>query len=159
MVARRFTKGDDRVEVAVVEAAENVLEGDDVEPRMQCRMRLAQGGQGVGEAEEGGKVVGAEGEGFDAVVARIVETAFGTLGNFQHLACITEKDAAGSGELDGAGAAFKEGGAELFFEVADLLAHRWVGDVKVLGGLGKVEVFGHSEEAAQLVGVHGAAPF
>lgn len=37
VVARRFTKGDDRVEVAVVEAAENVLEGDDVEPRMQHR--------------------------------------------------------------------------------------------------------------------------
>ena len=92
-------------------------------------------------------------------MARIVETAFGTLGNFQHLACITEKDAAGSGELDGAGAAFKEGGAELFFEVADLLAHRWVGDVEVFGGFGEIEVFGDGKEAAQLVGIHGAGSF
>ena len=155
----RVLEADDGVEVAVVEAAEDVLEGDDVQPRMQGRVVLVEGGEGVGEAEEGGEVVGAEVEDVDAVVLGVDEAASGAAGDFEHLAGVAEEEAAAFGELDGTGAALEKGGAELFFEVADLLAHGRVGDVEVFGGFGEVEVFGDGEEAAKLVGVHGQVPF
>ena len=139
-------EANDGVEIAIIEAAEDVLEGDGVQSRMQRGVALVQGSEGVGETEEGWEVVGAEVENVDAVILGIGESASGAAGDLEHLACITEEDVTGFGELDGAGAAFKKGGAEFFFEIANLLAHGRMGDVEVFGGFGKVEIFGDSEE-------------
>ena len=140
-------EANDGVEIAIIEAAEDVLEGDDVQSGMQRGVALVQGSEGVGETEEGWEVVGAEVENVDAVVLGIGESASGAAGDLEHLARIAEEDVAGFGEFDGAGAAFKKGGAEFFFEIANLLAHGRMGDVEVFGGFSEVEIFGDGEEA------------
>ena len=140
-------EANDGVEIAIIEAAEDVLERDDVQSGMQRGVALVQGSEGVGETEEGWEVVGAEVENVNAVVLGIGESASGAAGDLEHLARIAEEDVASFGEFDGAGAAFKKGGAEFFFEIANLLAHGRMGDVEVFGGFGKVEIFGDGEEA------------
>jgi hypothetical protein len=109
--------------------------------------------EGAEDGGEGGKHAGAdeadvEGADFAAAdAAGLVDVALhgaeGAVGAF-------EERFAGVGEGDGAGGAGEEWVAEEVFEAADLLGEWRLGDVETESGAAEVELFGYSDEVAEM---------
>lgn len=72
--------------------------------------------------------------------------------------CVFKKGKAVVREADGARALHEQRAAQFVFERLNLVAHRGLRHVERLGRLGKQELRGHLDKAAQLHGVHGSLP-
>ena len=71
-----------------------------------------------------------------------------------------EEDAPGFSELNGVGAAGEQVDAEFIFEVTDLAAEGWLGDVEARGGACDVLFLSDGHEVAQVTQFHGCSiPF
>ena len=57
-----------------------------------------------------------------------------------------QKGAAGIGEFDPPARSLEQRYPELLFELADLVAERWLGDVQALGGPAEVELLRDRDE-------------
>jgi hypothetical protein len=76
------------------------------------------------------------------------------LGVAQHAPRLLEEGAAGTREGDAALAAIEELDPELLLELADLLAHRRLGDVQTLRCLAKVQLLRDGDEVPQMPELH-----
>ncbi len=83
--------------------------------------------------------------------ARVLQRQAGRLEGFPGAG---EQDLPGRGELDAAAVPDQQGGADLAFELLDLLAERRGGDVQALGGLAEMQLLGDAHEVPQLPKLH-----
>jgi hypothetical protein len=132
------------------------LAGADLEFRValsqqveERRGRLERGDQAVDEAQ-GACLAASSG----------LRPSHGPVGRGEQSLCVSEEDLAGRGQFDPSGAATQQGDGERGLERPDLLAHRLLGDVQILGGTREVPVLGDGHEVAHLpeIGGHDRAP-
>jgi hypothetical protein len=115
-------------------------------------------------AEHAGKDVlcnghgGADAEGAGGFAAEAIEGGAGFIGEASAFAGIAEEDGAGVGEANAAFAAVEQGGGQLFFEGANLLAHRRLAEVETLGRAAKAGFFGDGAKDAKPEILHSVAP-
>ena len=68
---------------------------------------------------------------------------------------LLKKLTAGAGERHAVAMPHEQTNPELFFELANVPAQRWLGDVEAFGCLGDARLVGNRDEGAQMSKIHG----
>lgn len=115
---------------------------------------LAIAAQCAGEPAGGGWREDADAQGADEAVLDIADALLGAFDSHEDFARFVQKNAAGRGELDGAGGTFEQLQAEFVLEGFDLNAERGLGKMQALGSAPEVQFLRHGDEIAQMSQFH-----
>ena len=122
-----------------------------VDPRMLPIKRSQH--VGVVDPSERGDHTHAQGAFQQAPVT--LDALFGVLQIAQQDFGVVDKIAAGLGQTDGAGSAFKQLDAQFFLQLGDLVGQRGLADIDPVGCPGEVLLLGQFDHILQLVQFHG----